>query len=642
MKVNLPILLTLLLYIQTYSQKSNIISYGIDSTDLSAEHHNLNTYRSTINFPPFIGWSRNGKKMLFNGGKVIYAMKRYNSEIKEYEKFDSYLSSYLSPDRRKFLYLEDDDGNEDYQIFLFDIKTNKAIEISAKGDKSYDPFWSPDSNRFAYKSNKRNATEVDLYFKSLTNLDNENLVFQDFSDDGQLYDWSAEKGLVLAAKVISENNKMLYLINDVSGHSTQINSTKSNIAYSDAKFIPNQEACLIVSDEFSEFLELTYYDLNQKRFNRITSDIPWDVEALTIDEYGEIAAFSTNENGFSKLYILDLKTLAYQKVADFPIGILDNLVIANNGTKIGFNFYSSTFSRKVFCYDIKNKTLKQYARKGKLPVDAMTFATAEPFTFKSVDTSTGIENTIPAFIYKPQGSARPSPVFIDIHGGPEYQIRPRFNSFYQYLVNELGITVIIPNIRGSNGYGKSYMKADDTWNRENAIADVGALLDWIKNEKNLDEKNVSIYGESYGGYVVLASLAKYPQRLKCGIDIVGISNWVSYLENTRDYRRDLRRVEFGDERIESMRNFLSEISPLTNVQRIDSPLLIVQGFNDPRVNYKESVQMFESLNKKNKDVWFLMAKDEGHGFHKRQNYKLQQNLVVSFLKKHLLNSYFKN
>ena len=626
--------LILLLAFQTViTAQDNITSYGISDTVFKKQYPEINTYRSQINFPPFMGWSLNGKKMLFNGGKAIYSMKTYKSEIKEYKESELDFSSHLSPNHHFFLYQEDENGNEDYQLFLYNIATNTSKPLSKKGDKTYDPFWSADDTQITYKSNKENSARVDLYIRNLLGDNKETLVFKDFSDDGQVYDWSLDKNLILAVKVISENDKLLYLINDKTFEIEQVNAGKSKIAYSDAKFVPNQDACLIISDEYSEFLQLHHYDLVKKAFTTITTDIPWDVESITIDQQGKKAAFSVNKNGLSQLYILDIPALKYTKVHNFPEGIIQNLTINPSGTEVGFNFYSSTFRRKVYGYDIKEKVLHQYTRKGKLPSDTIVFVKAEPFTFKSTDTLTNKAYNIPAFIYK--SNKKSSAVFIDIHGGPEYQIRASFNGFYQYLVNELGITVIVPNIRGSNGYGKSYMKMDDGLNRENAIQDVGALLNWIKLQDDLDESRVAIHGESYGGYIVLASLAKFSNSIKCGIDIVGISDWITYLKNTSDYRRDLRRVEFGDERNNETYQYLKKISPIHNVNEINSPLLIFQGLNDPRVNYREAEQMFESLDKQEKEVWYILAKDEGHGFHKYSNYLLQRNLTISFLKKHL-------
>lgn len=627
--------IAILLFLQTtIIAQEAIVSYGIPDSIFTKEYPNAREYRSQINYPPFIGWSINSKKMLFNGGKAIYAMKTHTSEIKEYKESNRSFSSHLSPNHKFFLYQQDENGNEDYQLFYYDISTNVSIPLSKKGDKTYDPYWSSDSNQIAYKSNKENAAIVDLYIRDISGTTKEHLVFKDFSDDGQVYDWDSDKNLIVAVKVISENDKLLYLINDKSYEIEQINKDKKNIAYSDAQFIPHQNACLIVSDEFSEFLQLHYYDLTKKTFTTITTDILWDVESITIDKKGEKAAFSVNKDGVSELYILELATLKYSKIDLLPQGIIRDLIINPKGTKVGFNFYSSTFRRKVYDYDLKKGTLNHYTRKGKTQTDSISFTKAESFTFKSIDPDTKEEYHIPAFLYKSKDTL--SPVFIDIHGGPEYQARATFNGFYQYLVNELGITVIVPNIRGSNGYGKSYMKMDDGFNRQNAIEDIGALLDWIKNQNNVDQGRVAIHGESYGGYAVLASLAAFPKRITCGIDIVGISNWVSYLNNTSDYRKDLRRVEFGDERTIKMSQYLERISPANQVDNIISPLLIFQGLNDPRVNYKESEQMYRSLHAKEKEVWYVLAKDEGHGFLKYTNYLLQRNLTISFLKKHLV------
>ena len=630
---NYVTLILLLVYQATTLAQDNIISYGIPDATFKKEYPEFSKYRSQIDYPPFIGWGLDSKKMLFNGGKSIYSMKTYKSEIKEYIASDQNFSAYLSPNHKYFLYQEDENGNEDYQLFLYNISTNTSKPLSKKGDKTYDPFWSPDNTKVAYKSNKENSTRVDLYVRNLSVEGNESLAFKDFSDDGKVYDWSSDKHLILAVKVISENDKSLYLIDDKSYEIEQINTGKTNIAYSDAKFIPNQNACLIVSDEFSEFLQLHYYDLSKREFTTLTTDIHWDVEYITIDKNGKKAAFSVNRDGLSQLYVLDLTTLQYRKVNNFPQGIIEDLIINPEGTEVGFNFYASTFRRKVYGYNLKKKTLNQYTRKGKPQTDSITFTKAVPFTFKSIDKKTNREYNIPAFIY--QSKKESSPVFIDIHGGPEYQIRATFNGFYQYLVNELGITVIVPNIRGSNGYGKSYMKMDDGLKRENAIHDVGALLNWITLKGNLDGDRVAIYGESYGGYVVLASLAKFPNSIQCGIDVVGISNWITYLNNTSDYRRDLRRVEFGDERDMETYTYLKKISPINQVDKIISPLLIFQGLNDPRVNYDEAEQIYESLNAEEKKVWYVLAKDEGHGFHKYNNYLLQMNLTISFLKKHL-------
>jgi dipeptidyl aminopeptidase/acylaminoacyl peptidase len=255
-------------------------------------------------------------------------------------------------------------------------------------------------------------------------------------------------------------------------------------------------------------------------------------------------------------------------------------------------------------------------------------------TFDSVD---GKPRMIPAYYYRPTTkSDKPYPVVIDIHGGPEGQFRPRFQGMFNYLTNELGIAVIAPNVRGSSGYGKSYLLMDNWEKREDSVKDIGALLDWIEAQPDLDAERVAVYGGSYGGYMVLASLMHYSDRLRGGVDIVGISNFVTFLENAQDYRRDLRRVEYGDERDPDMRSHLEAISPSNNSERISAPLFVAQGQNDPRVPVSESRQIVDAVRRAGYDVWYLNALNEGHGFRKKENRDLYEQIVVMFFQKHLL------
>jgi dipeptidyl aminopeptidase/acylaminoacyl peptidase len=231
----------------------------------------------------------------------------------------------------------------------------------------------------------------------------------------------------------------------------------------------------------------------------------------------------------------------------------------------------------------------------------------------------GAPRQIPAFVYKPAASGDRLPVIISIHGGPEGQSRPYFSSTTQYWVNELGCAVIFPNVRGSTGYGKTWLALDNGFNREESVQDIGALLDWIATQPDLDPARVAVFGGSYGGYMVLASMTTYPDRIKCGVDVVGISNFVTFLENTQDYRRDLRRVEYGDERDPAMREFLLKISPTNNAAKIRSPLFVAQGENDPRVPASEARQIVQAVADNGIPVWTMFAKDEGHGFRKKNN-----------------------
>jgi dipeptidyl aminopeptidase/acylaminoacyl peptidase len=200
----------------------------------------------------------------------------------------------------------------------------------------------------------------------------------------------------------------------------------------------------------------------------------------------------------------------------------------------------------------------------------------------------------------------------------------------------MGITMIYPNVRGSSGYGKSYLKMDDWYNREHSVKDIGTLLDWIKTQPDLDADRILIMGGSYGGYMTLATAFHFADRIRGSIDIVGISNFNTFLKNTEGYRRDLRRVEYGDERIPKMYEFLEKISPLNNTDKIKKPLFIIQGANDPRVPLSEAVQMKEKLKKQGNTVWYLEAKDEGHGFKKKNNIDFQRLAMIQFMEQFLM------
>jgi dipeptidyl aminopeptidase/acylaminoacyl peptidase len=268
-------------------------------------------------------------------------------------------------------------------------------------------------------------------------------------------------------------------------------------------------------------------------------------------------------------------------------------------------------------------------------LDSGAFIEPELVTYPTFDTGKGGPEAIPAWLYEPPGDG-PHPVIISIHGGPEAQARPYFSSTYQMWLQTLGAAVLVPNVRGSNGYGKHYMGLDNGYKREDSVRDIGALLDWIATRPDLDADRVAVIGGSYGGYMVLASAVHYSDRLRAAVNIVGISNFVTFLENTQDYRRDARRAEYGDERDPDMRAHLQAISPLNQVERIHVPLFVVQGQNDPRVPVSEAEQIVAAMRAQGQPVWYMNALNEGHGYRKKENRDIYQQATVLFLQQHLL------
>jgi dipeptidyl aminopeptidase/acylaminoacyl peptidase len=364
----------------------------------------------------------------------------------------------------------------------------------------------------------------------------------------------------------------------------------------------------------------------------LTAAIPWNVQGFDLSDDGRTIVFVTNEDGLAKLHILDIATGAERPAPAIPAGQISGLKFRRGTQEFGFTLSSARAPGDVYSYDLASDRLERWTASETGGLDASKFAEPELIHYPTFD-----GRQIPGFVYKPGLKfAGPRPVLIDIHGGPEGQFRPAFMGRLNYLIDELGIAVVFPNVRGSAGYGKSYLKLDNGFKREDSVKDIGAMLDWIKTQPGLDASRVGVTGGSYGGYMSLATMTHYSDRLKCGIDIVGISNFVTFLKNTQGYRRDLRRAEYGDERDPKMREHLDRISPLTDAAKIAVPILVVQGKNDPRVPVTEAEQIVAAIRKGDRPVWYVLGKDEGHGFAKKVNQDYLMAAEVLFLKKHLL------
>jgi dipeptidyl aminopeptidase/acylaminoacyl peptidase len=304
-----------------------------------------------------------------------------------------------------------------------------------------------------------------------------------------------------------------------------------------------------------------------------------------------------------------------------------------NSRDLGFNLNSAKSPADAYSLDTKTGKLERWTESETGGLDPTDFVEPELVRIRSFD---GLE--ISGFLYRPDPGKFPGPrpVLVQIHGGPESQSRPGFQARNNYYVNELGVAVFLPNVRGSSGFGKTFLTLDNGFKREDTVRDIGAFLDWIQRDTRLDKSRIAVIGGSYGGYMVLASMVHYSDRLCCGVDIVGISNFLTFLKNTQDYRRDLRRAEYGDERDAAMAEFLGKISPANQANKIRKPLFVVQGLNDPRVPASESEQMVKAIRASGGNVWYLLAKDEGHGFQKKKNSDFMFLSTVMFLQEHLL------
>ena len=528
-------------------------------------------------------------------------------------------------------------GAENYQIYRLDLADGRLHLLTDGKSRNGGLLWNHAGTRLAYTSTKRTDRHFDIYLTDPQNPADEKLVLEVQGAWGPL-DFSPDDSLLLLEQYISINQSYLHLLNLTDGSvETLTPETDEKVSYRDAQFSQDGKGIYLSTDKDSEFIRLAYYDLAAKTYTYLTSNISWDVQSFDLSDDGRYLVFITNQDGISKLHLRDLSASESLPVPDLPPGVIGGLKFRPGANEFSFVVTSARTPTDVFSYRIAAAELTRWTRSETGGLDPETFSEAELIHFPTFDEVDGKPRQLAAFLYRPGPKFQPPyPVLINIHGGPEGQARPSFRSRSNYYTSELGIAVIRPNVRGSAGYGKSFLQLDNGFQREDTVRDIGALLDWIETQPYLDKDRIAVIGGSYGGYMSLATMTHYNHRIRCGFDYVGISNFVTFLENTKTYRRDLRRVEYGDERDPKMRQHLIAISPLTNAHKITKPLFIAQGLNDPRVPAGESAQMRDKVRAQEGPVWYLVAKDEGHGFAKRANQDYLQYALILFLEEFLL------
>ena len=528
-------------------------------------------------------------------------------------------------------------GAENYQIFRLDLATSHLELLTDGESRNGSWLWNNAGTRMAYTSTKRTGRNFDVYLTDPLKPDTEKLVLE-VKGYWAPIDFSPGDDRLLLIEYISINESYLHLLDLASGKlETLTPKTAGKIAYGDATFSKDGKGIYLSTDRDSDFVRLAYYDLAKKSHDYLTTDIPWDVESFDLSDDGRYLVYTTNEDGADRLRIRDLQERRDLPAPQTGMGGIGGLEFRSGSDEFAFVVSSARTPADVFSYSIASGESTRWTKSETGGLEAANFSEAELIHFPTFDKVDGEPRELAAFLYRPGPDHKPPyPVLLNIHGGPEGQARPGFRGRDNYLTSELGIAVIRPNVRGSKGYGKSFLQLDNGYKREDTVRDIGALLDWIEKQPYLDKDRIAVSGGSYGGYMSLATMTHYNDRIRCGLDRVGISNFVTFLENTKDYRRDLRRVEYGDERDPKMREFLTSISPLTNAERIDKPLFISQGQNDPRVPVTESEQMRDKVRAQGGPVWYLVAKDEGHGFSKRSNQDYLQYTEVLFLQDFLL------
>ncbi|MFZ9708097.1 MAG: S9 family peptidase [Steroidobacteraceae bacterium] len=543
-----------------------------------------------------------------------------------------------APRSNSFVFARDRGGNENAQLFQYDLGTRTSRLLTDSRSRHGGAVWSRDGARLAFHGNARDGSRQDVYVMEPAAKTAARLLVSSQGQTWQPLDWSPDGTKLLLLDYISVTEARLFIAEVNSGSLTPLVLSDNprrpppRVAIGGARFSADGRGIWVTTDLGSEFLQLRYLDLESSRVRTLDSSLQWDVDDFEVSADGRWIAYVVNADGYSRLFLHDLGAASTRELDRLPRGLVSALRFDQSGMRLGMTVESPQSPRDAWVYELAQDRLTRWTESEVGPLDRSRFVDATLVRYPSWDRTPQEFRRIPAFVYRPAGTG-PHPVVIDIHGGPEGQSRPTFSPFIQYLVNELGYAVIQPNVRGSTGYGRRYTLLDNGRLREDSVRDIGALLVWIGTQPGLDASRVVVMGGSYGGYMVLASLIAFGERLRGGINVVGISNFVTFLESTSGYRRDLRRVEYGDERDPKMRAFLQSISPLTRASALRRPLLVVQGLNDPRVPASESEQLVRTVRANGGEVWYLAAEDEGHGFRKKGNRDFYLKTAATFLEK---------
>jgi protease II len=595
----------------------------------------LNQY-SNVRGAGFSGWSPDGNGIListrFGNSSQLHRVYKPGGRREQITFFEEPVRGGFIPEARdgSMLLSMSAGGNEDYQVYLFDRDRFTTTLLTDGESRNNINAVRHDGSRLIIASNKRNGRDTDLYVADPRKPGSMEMILSTDREYWYAADWSQDGLTLLLKRYVSINESYFALLDIATRKQTDLELPRGEKAsIGDLRFSPDGKSIYIVTDAGSEFNQLARYNVDAETYQWLTDDLRWNVSSVEVEPKSGAVAFAINEDGASRLYLLAGNA---RRALPLPLGIISSIEFSPDGRQLGFTLSRPDAPSDAYSLELASGDLTRWTFSEVGGLNPESFITPQRIQFQTFD-----DRTIPAYYYRPRGASadKPVPVVVSIHGGPESQYRPFFRSSTQYYVNDLGIAVIAPNVRGSAGYGKTYLKLDNAEKREDSVKDIGALLDWIAEQPELDASRVAVTGGSYGGYMVLASLTHFGDRLKAGIDIVGIASFTTFLENTAPYRQDLRRAEYGDERDPKMRRVFDRINPTSNVDKIRSALLVAHGENDPRVPFSEAKQIAEKVRDQGRAVWTVYAENEGHGFGKKDNADYLRGVQVMFLKQHL-------
>ena len=547
-----------------------------------------------------------------------------------YDEPVAFVSS--SPTRSELVFGMDEGGNERQQLFRLDADGAVHPLTDTPAAKHRWGGWDSTGDRIAFAANRRDPAVFDVYTQGRTEHgDDAELVFE---GDGwySVAGWRPDDGAVLLHKAHASFDHDLFVLELATGERRQLTADTDGVRYGSPEWGPDGDAVYVVTDEAADTLSLARMDATTGETTVIERGDGWNVDGLSLDADTGRVVYSRNVDGYTDLRLAELTgptQLRELGLPDLPGSVAGGASFGPDGDRVVLSASGRTENTNVSMVDIEalnteggGDAITRWTYASTAGIPAETFVAPDLVRYSTFD---GRE--IPAFFSVPEG-ATDAPVIVDIHGGPESQRRPSFSGLRQYFLSR-GYAVLEPNVRGSAGYGREYTHLDDVERRMDSVRDIGAALDWLAGRDAVDAGRAVAMGGSYGGFMVLAALTEFPERWAAGVDIVGIANFVTFLENTGDWRRKLREAEYGS--LAEDRAFLESVSPINNIERIAAPLFVLHGANDPRVPVGEAEQVAQQAREQGVPVEKLIFDDEGHGISKLDNRIEAYQQIVAFL-----------
>lgn len=541
---------------------------------------------------------------------------------------------YFQPQGEYLIYNSDTDGDEMFRMYIFNTKTGESRPLTNVASRSTEFVWSNDGKRIAFSYTLPQQEGVSLALIDPFSPGSLQVVANTHGRYLKAYDWSSNNRLIAYLEFIYSNNSSLWICDTITGERKLLSAPhpRRGTFHDYPKFSKDGRGIYLITDRVSDNHRLAYLDLTTKRWHYLTAAIPRDIDGFEISPDGKQIAFLSNEEGFSKLYLLNTANRQIREVTQIPAGVISNLQWHNNSDDLAFNLSSHDTPNDTYCLTTSTMDLELWFKSRTHGLKNPHFARPELIRWKSFD-----GRMISGYIYRPPAKfTGPRPVIIDIHGGPASQYRPGFRHVDNYFTNELGIVHIYPNIRGSSGYGRIFLDLDNKLKRRDADKDIISLYKWVSRQPHLDSMRVLLKGRSYGGYVALSVALSNDLPLKGIVSEGASTNLATNQELMPTWAKFLSREEYGDESQPAIRQFMDASAPVNRIQDLSIPLLLIHGTNDSRAPFTEAVQLLAHLVDITTDAWHILAVDEGHSYSNFGTSQYITSAIVVFVIKHLI------